>query len=123
MKNFKIVSLILFVSVLLAACAPAATGFVALPDPVKLGITAVVVWAVSFFIAKLIALVPFLSFLEEFREPLALAIAATLIGALENAIPDAYGAIAVIAIQLILAILAFFGVGNVLKRRGVKGFK
>jgi hypothetical protein len=123
MKTFKFLSLFVLAAVLLAACAPASQGFVALPDGVRLGITAVVVWVVSFFLAKLIALVPFLSFLEEFREPLALAIAAALIGWIENIVPDAYGAIAVIAIQLILAILAFFGVGNVLKKRGVKGFK
>jgi len=96
--------------------------FVALPDPVKVGITAVVLWGVSFFFAKLIALVPFLKFLEEFREPLALAIAASFIGWLENALPTGLDNVAVLAIQLLLAVLAAFGVGNALKARGVRGF-
>jgi len=98
-------------------------GFVALPDDVKVGIVAVVVWLVSWVFAQLIALVPFLKFLEEFKEPLALAISAALIGALENAIPDAFGTIAVIGIQLVLALLALFGVGGVLKQRGYRLFK
>ena len=97
--------------------------FVALPDDVKVGIAAVVLWVVSFVFAKLIALVPFLSFLEQFREPLALSIAAALIGALENALPDAFPDVSVAALKLILLVLAAFGVGGVLKAKGVKGFK
>ena len=98
-------------------------GFVALPEDVKAGILAVVLFAISFVFAKLIALVPFLAFLEELREPLALAIGASLIGALENALPTGYDAVAILALQLILAVLAMFGLGNVLKEKGVKGFK
>jgi len=97
--------------------------FIALPDEVKVGLTAVVLWVVSFFLAKLIALVPFLKFLEEFREPLAFAIAAALIGAIEAAVPDAYAQILVVGLQLILAILAFFGIGTALKKSGVKAFR
>jgi len=97
--------------------------FVALPDPVKIALTSVVVWLVSWGFAQLIALIPFLSFLEQFREPLALAIAAALIGWVETAVPDAYAGIAVASIQLVLVILAFFGVGAGLKARGVKFFK
>ena len=97
--------------------------FVALPEDVKIGIIAVVLWLVSFVFAKLIALVPFLKFLDEFREPLALAIAASLIGALENALPSGFDSIAILALQLVLAVLAIFGVGTVLREKGVKGFK
>ena len=53
--------------------------FVALPDPLKLGIAGVVLWLVSTLFANLIILVPFLVFLEQFKEPLALAISAALI--------------------------------------------
>ena len=98
-------------------------GFVALPEDVKAGILAVVLFAVSFVFAKLIALVPFLKFLEDFRAPLALAIGASLIGWLENALPSGYDAVAILALQLVLAVLAMFGVGEVLKAKGVKGFK
>ena len=98
-------------------------GFVALPDDVKIGIAAVVLWLVSFVFSQLIALVPFLKFLEEFREPLALAIAAALIGWLENALPTGLDNIAILAIQLVLAVLAAFGVSAVFKKRGYRFFK
>lgn len=97
--------------------------FVALPDPVKISITGVIVWLVSWLIAQLITLVPFLKFLEEFKEPLALAIAAALITALEAAVPDAYAGVAIAAIQLILVILALFGVGTALRKRGARAFQ
>lgn len=96
--------------------------FVALPDPVKIALTGVIVWLVSWLFAQLIAMVPWLKFLEEFKEPLALSIAAALIGLIEGAVPDAYAGIAVAAIQLVLVILAFFGIGNGLKARGYRLF-
>lgn len=122
MKKFLPILLLAF---LLVSCAPvpALQGFAPLPDTVKVGITAVVLFVVSFFLAKLLALVPFLKFLEEFREPLALAIAAALIGWIESAVPDAYAQVAVIALQLILAVLALFGIGTTLKNKGVKAFR
>ena len=125
MKRIWLILVVLVLSmVLLAACAPVAgfQGFVQLPDGVRVGITAVIVWLVSWVFAQLILLVPFLKFLEEFKEPLALAIAAALIGWIENIVPDAYGGVAVLAIQLLLAILALFGVGQVFKKRGARFF-
>jgi hypothetical protein len=97
--------------------------FVSLPDPIKVSITAVIVWLVSWGITQLVTLVPFLKFLEDFKQPLALAIAAALIGALEAAVPDAYAGVAVAAIQLVLVILALFGVGTALKERGARAFR
>ena len=97
--------------------------FIALPEDVKAGIMAVVLAVVSFVFAKLIALVPFLKFLDEFRAPLALAIGASLIGWLENVLPTGFDQPVILALQFILAVLALFGVGTVLKAKGVKGFK
>lgn len=94
-------------------------GFVALPDSVKVGITAVVLWLVSIVITNLVLLVPFLAFLEQFKQPLSLALAAALIGLVEKAIPDAYAKVAVIAIQLVLAVLAMFGIGQTLAALGM----
>jgi hypothetical protein len=93
-------------------------GFVALPDGIKAGITAVVLWVVSVVFANLIALVPFLAFLAQFVQPVSLAIAAALIAALEKALPDAYPQIAITALQLILLVLAAFGVGVELSAQG-----
>jgi hypothetical protein len=98
-------------------------GFVELPDELKIVITSLILAAVSFVFAKLIALVPFLAFLEQFRQPVAMAVAAALIGWFQNIVPDAYAAVAILGLQLVLAVLALFKVGDVLKERGVKGFK
>jgi hypothetical protein len=97
--------------------------FVAFPDDVKIGIAAVVLWAVSFFFVKLIALIPFLKFLEEFRQPLTLAATAALVGWLENIVPDAFSTVAILGVQLVLALLAVFGVGETLKKRGYRAFQ
>ena len=94
-------------------------GFVSLPDTVRVGITAVVLWLVSIVLSNLILLVPFLAFLEQFKQPLSLALAAALIGLVEKAVPDAYARVAVIAIQLVLAVLAVFGIGAELAAQGV----
>lgn len=107
------------------ACSPVAgsQGFVALPDGVRAGIAAVVLWGVSWLFVQLITLVPALKPLDAYKEPAAMLISAALISLVENAVPDAYGQVAVVGIQLVLAILALFKVGNVLQARQVRGFK
>lgn len=119
----KLLVLVLLLVLLLTACAPAVAQFVDLPDEVEGGITAVVVWAVSWLFVQLITLVPFLKFLDEFKMPLALALSAQLIALIENAVPDAFGGVAIAGIVLVLTILALFGVGEVLRKRNVRGFK
>ena len=97
--------------------------FVALPDDLKVGITALVLWAISWAFVQLITLVPFLKFLDDFKQPLALAISAALIGAFEDAVPDQYGNVAIIGVQLVLAIIAMFQVNKTLGARGYRMFK
>jgi len=97
--------------------------FVDLDDNVELGITGVVVWLVSWFVAQLIFMLPFLKFLEDFKQPLALALAAQLIAFIEHSVPDAFGGIAVAGVVLLLAVLAYFKIGEALTARGVRGFK
>lgn len=84
---------------------------VALPDPVKAGITAVVVYVLSLGFANLLALLPFLAAFAQFVQPAAVIIAMALIGWIEKAVPDAFGKVAVLAVQLILALLAVYGIG------------
>lgn len=97
----------------------AANGFVSLPDPVKAGVTAVVLWLVSTLFTNAVLLLPFLSFLIPFASPIALAVAAAMIGWFERIIPDAWGAVAVYAVQLVLAILAVLGIGQQLAAQGL----
>jgi hypothetical protein len=97
--------------------------FVELPDSVKVQITGLVVLVFSWAFAWLIAKLPFLAFLEEYKEPLALAIAAELIVALQNALPSAYPEISLLAVQLILAVLAAWRLFKILGARGYRFFR
>ena len=92
---------------------------IALPDPLKAGITAVVTWLVSMVLANIILLVPFLQFLEQFKGPLSLSLAIAVISTIEKAVPDMYGRVAIAALQLVLAVLAMFGIGVELAAMGV----
>jgi hypothetical protein len=124
MKVLRFLALVLFPALLamliLSACAPAVAGFVELPDPVRVQITGLVVLAVSWAFAWLIAKVPFLKFLEGYKEPLALALAAELIVVLQNALPSAFPEISLLAVQLVLAVLAAW---RLFKIFGVKGYR
>jgi hypothetical protein len=98
--------------------------FVDLPGSVELGITAAIV-ALVFAVVKFVAArIPWLGgFLAQYANEVALAVSAAFILWLENALPSAYPDIAVLALQLILAVLAAIGViEKFLARRGVKGF-
>ena len=101
----------------------AAQTVVALPDDVKIGIMSVILVAVSWIFARLIALVPPLKFLDQFREPLAMAISIELINLIQAGVPDAFGAIAVLALKLVLAVLALFLTASKLREQGVKAFR
>jgi hypothetical protein len=123
---WQVFLVLLAFALFLAACSAgqgAVQGFVELPDDTKVRLTALVVAAVAFLFAKLIELVPGLKFLEEFRVPVSLAFAAELINLLQNAVPDAYGAVAVAAVQLFLELVAVVLVFAKLKERGIKPFK
>ena len=50
--------------------------------------------------------------------PLAAALSMALIAAIEKAVPDAYEKVAIAAVQLVLALLAVFGVGTTLAAMG-----
>jgi hypothetical protein len=76
--------------------------------------------AVSWLFVKIIALWAPLKFLDQFRLPLAMALSAELIGWIQNAVPDAYGAVAVLALQLVLAVLALFITFDKLRERGAR---
>lgn len=124
-RLIRLLVLASLVTLVLSACAPQGlrASFVQLPDTLKADITALVLVIVSWLFMKLLELVPALKFLEEFRVPLAMALASQLIGLIEVGVPDAYGQVAIIAIQLILAVVALFLGAQKLKDRGVKAFR
>ena len=123
MKQYLAPAVIVAMLLLLPASAAVNMGFVDLPPQVETGITAVVVFGVSWLFVQLITLVPFLAFLEQFKMPLALAVSAQLIAWIEQLVPDAYGGVAVSGIVLVLAILALFGIGGQLKEMNAPGFR
>lgn len=118
----KIVTLIVLVLGVFVLAACSNQGAVDIPGEVEANILGVVLLAVSWVLAKLIALWAPLRFLEEFRVPLAMAIGSQLIGFIETATPDAYGAVVILVIQLILAILALFLTAEKLRARGYRFF-
>lgn len=98
-------------------------GFVELPQNVQTGITAVIVFGVSWLFTQLITLAPFLKFLDEFKLPFATAISAQVIAFIQNNVPDAFGGVAVSGIVFLLAILSLFGVGQQLIKQNAPGFR
>ena len=98
--------------------------FVDLPANVELGITAVITALFYLAVRFLVAKIPWLGgFFDRYAKEWALALSVAFIGWLENALPSAYPDIAVLAVQLVLAVFAAFGFGaKFLANRGVKGF-
>lgn len=124
MKKMNLfVMLGVLMTLVLAACAPAVQRVVDLPDTLEADITALVLFGVSWVFVQLVTLVPFLKFLDDFKVPLSMAISAQLIGLIETSVPDAYGAVVILALQLILAVVALFLTAEKLKARGVRFFK
>lgn len=115
----KVLFLLVLVVLVLSACGPRAE-FAQLPDTLKADITALVLVVVSWLVAKLITLIPPLRFLAEFQVPLAMAIAAQVIGYIETATPDAYAAVVILALQLVLAVLALIFTAAQLKAKGYR---
>jgi hypothetical protein len=97
--------------------------FVELPADVTLQISALVAVAVGFLLAKLIALLPWLSFLEQWRDPLSKAIALELIVLLQNALPSQYPEISILAVKLVLEVLVILAAFSVLKKNGYRLFQ
>jgi hypothetical protein len=98
--------------------------FVPLPDASRLAITALVVAVVGLAFAKIGELIPWaVPFLSKYKEEISLALAAALIGVIENALPSAYPEISLLVVELVLAVLAAIGLFKVLGKAGVKGFR
>jgi len=87
---------------------------IALPEPIKAGIVAVVLYLISFLLANLILLLPWLAFLDPFKIQIAIGAAMALIAYIQNVVPDMYENVVIAALQLVLAILAVFGIGTTL---------
>lgn len=96
--------------------------FVDLPEVVELGIAAVVAFFAAVVFVNVIELIPFLAFLAQFQSPIALALGLALVKWIENALPSQYPKISVLAIQLVLAVLAAFGVGVEVVAQGFLAF-
>jgi hypothetical protein len=81
--------------------------FVALPEPTKLGI----ILAITAALGYLFSLIPVIGqFLQGYAGQIAVVLGGVLISYVEQITPDAYANVAVLALQLVLAVLAAFGV-------------
>ena len=124
----KIVGLfvaVVLMAFLVVACGPVAgaQGIIQLDPTVRAGIAAVILWGVSWVMVQLATLWKPLQSLDQYKEQIAMAISAALIGWIESAVPDAYGPAVISGIQFVLVILALFGVGRQLAARNTPGFR
>lgn len=94
--------------------------FVELPQEAQLAIVGLAVVLVDLAVTAAIAYVPWLAFLEAYKEEWGLALGALAIQLLQNALPGGeYAAISILAVQLVLAILAVvMGAKKFLAKRG-----
>ena len=101
--------------------------FVELPGPIVASITGLVVGLFALLFNFLIARYPWLEFLRKYQQEWALGLAALLVDAIQNWIPELYGKVAITGIEFLLAVIALFVVyiaGNKLfASRKVVGFK
>ena len=89
--------------------------FVDLPEEVEIGIVgliAFVVGALFAFGAGLPVLGGLFAFLAQYQLAIVGAVGVAFIKWLENALPGEFEVVAVLALKLILAVLAFFGIGQ-----------
>lgn len=130
MKKFwRLFAVVFPIALFLTGCAliaqsPAAAWFVPLPDATRLAITAVVVAVVGLAFAWIGGKLPWtVPFLSKYKEEVSLALAAAVIGFVENALPSAYPDISILVVELVLAVLAAIGLFKVLGKAGARGFK
>lgn len=90
--------------------------FVALPDNEK----TFILLGITLILGYLFSLIPVVgTFLQGYKAQIALVLAGVVINYIEQQTPDAYASIVVIAIQLVMAVLAAFGI--VVGFKGLRG--
>lgn len=114
----NIVLTVIGLAVLFFLPQPAVIGFVELPESTVNGIGLVVLLVVSWLLSGLITLVPWLAFLDQFRIPLASAVALALVNAIQVATPDLYGPGVIMIINFILWVIGLFITFEKFKARG-----
>lgn len=93
--------------------------FVELPANVQLAVVGLVVVLVNLAVTAAIAYVPWLAFLEQYKEEWGLALGALAVTSIQNWLPTQYPEASVLAVQLVLAILAIvMGAKKFLAKRG-----
>lgn len=99
--------------------------FVDLPVGLEVAIAGVIALAFKVAVQFILAKIPWLGgFLSNYANEWALAISAAFIFWLENALPSDYPDVAVLVIELLLAVIAALGfVNKFLKRRGFVAFQ
>jgi len=86
---------------------------IALPEDVKVGIVLALTAALGF----LFSLIPTVGeFLQGYKSQIALVLGGVIISYIEQAVPGEFQTVAVLALQLILAVLASFGVVVAVKK-------
>ena len=121
MKFIRFMTLYCLAVVFLTGCA-VADQFVDLPDSQEAGIKVIAVALVALAFDYLIGVAPWLEFVRQYQEGLALSLSIIAISAIENALPTGSDPIAVPAVGLLIAAALYFFGRSALRERGVQGF-
>ena len=116
--------LLLFVllTVVLVACAPVATNFVALPEYQKLAITGIFIAVLALVLDFAIGKLPWLVFFRQYQEVWATGVAIAFTNWLENALPTGTENLSISAVGLLIAAALYFLGRTALRRKGVASF-
>lgn len=93
--------------------------FVELPSETQLAIVGLAVVVVDLAVTVAISYIPWLAFLEPYKEEWGLALGAAAVTAIQNWLPTQYPEASTLAVQLVLAIIAIvMGAKKFLAKRG-----
>jgi hypothetical protein len=93
--------------------------FVELPSETQLAIVGLVIVLVDLAVTAAISYVPWLAFLEAYKEEWGLLAGAAAVTAIQNWLPTQYPEASILAVQLVLAVIAIvMGVKKFLVNRG-----
>src|SRR5687767_9907040 len=93
--------------------------FVELPSETQLAVLGLAVVLVDLAVTYAISYVPWLAFLEEYKEEWGMLAGVAALAALQNALPSQYPEASILAVQLVLAIIAIvMGIKKFLANHG-----
>jgi hypothetical protein len=118
----KKIIMLVFVVLVLSACAPVVQGFVDLPDGQEKAINGIFVAVGALLLDFLIGKFAWLEFFRQYKEAWSLALSALAIRGLEQLLPTGSEELSVQAVALLIAVALYLLSRTFLQRKGVQAF-